>query len=118
MRRIATLGFLLALTGCGAQSSLPNISMGNPAADYIGSPFSGAGGFIADTHTPFRHPNAPVIDSENVKRVSGQDVTADPLTPDAGNVWPGAFKPTPTLSEVARSMDGISIRPAKGAVAP
>jgi len=118
MRRIATLGLLLALTGCGAQSYAPTVSMDNPAADYVGSPFSGAGGFIADTHTPFRHPNTPTAESENMKRAVGQDVTADPLSPDQGNVWPGAVKPSPTLSEVAHSMDGISIHPAKGAVAP
>jgi hypothetical protein len=117
MRRIASIGFILALSGCGMTDNLPSASLGNPAEDYIGSPVSGMGSLFADTHTPFRNPNRPVSDAQNVKRLTGQAVVADALLPDTGNVWPGPFKPAPSLSDVAKTMDAASA-PAKPAKTP
>ena len=109
MRRLATLGFLLALSACSStetlSSSAPDITIGNPFEDYVGSPFSGMGGFLVDTHTVFRNPNRPEAVSLNMQRMTGKAVAADPLLPDEGNVWPGPIQPSPTLSDLARSMD-------------
>ncbi len=88
MRRIALLGLILsssfALQGCGV----------------VGNPTDGLGGFIADTHTPFRHPNRPEGDAQNMQRAEGQSVTVDPLLTEPGNVWPGPIPPTTTLSDL------------------
>ncbi len=121
MRRLATLGFLLALSACSSSETLssatPDVTLGNPFEDYVGSPFSGLGGFLADTHTPIRNPNRPETVSLNMQRMTGKKVTADPLMPDDGNVWPGPIKPSPTLSDLARSMDTLpspQVRSGKG----
>jgi hypothetical protein len=93
MRRIALLGLILtlplALSGC----------------DYAGNPFDGFGGFIADTHTPFRDPHQPAGDAANMQRVEGLEVSAEPLQPEAGNAWPGKFPVEPTLEELERSQN-------------
>ena len=110
MRRIASIGFILALAGCGITDKIAGSSFPTPA-DYVGNPVSGMGVLFVDTHTPVRNPNRPASDAENVKRMTGQTVVAEALLPDVGNVWPGPFKPDPTLSDVARSMDGQPIPP-------
>lgn len=111
MRRIASIGFILALTGCGMTDDIAGASFPTPA-DYVGNPVSGMGTLFVDTHTPLRNPNRPNSDAPNVKRMTGQTVVADALLPDTGNVWPAPFKPDPTLSDVAHSMDNQSM-PAK-----
>jgi hypothetical protein len=116
MRRTASIGILLALAGCGTTNSIAS-SIPTPA-DYVGNPVSGIGGFIADTHTPFRNPNRPQSDAENVKQMTGQPVVISALLPESGNVWPGPFKPDPTLSDVAHSMDSETVPPAKPAKTP
>jgi hypothetical protein len=91
MRRIASLGLLLALAGCG---------------QYVGSPFAGFGGFIADTHNISRSPNRPAGDSDNMRRVEGQPATSEPLVPEPGNVWPGPLPPDKTLADIERDTNG------------
>jgi hypothetical protein len=79
MRRIALLVLLLSLTGC-----------------------SGFGKFIGDTHTFRSDPNMPPGDSENMRRVSGQDSTQQALTPEPGNIWPPPAGPMPTLMDLEK----------------
>ena len=116
MRRIASIGFILALAGCGMNDNIAGNSFPTPAS-YVGNPVSGLPATLADTHTPFRNPNRPQSDAPNVKQITGQSVVADALVPDTGNVWPGPFKPAPSLSDVAKSMDNQSA-PAKPTKAP
>ncbi len=87
MRRIVSLGLLLAMAGCGR---------------YAGSPFDGFGGFIGDTHNIYANPNRPVGDSDNMRRALGQPATSEPLAPEPGNVWPGPIPPDRTLGDIAR----------------
>jgi len=92
MRRIALLGLMtlpLALTGCGVASS----------------PFDGFGGFLADTHSIYRGPNRPDGEAENMQRARGQDVAADPLMTESGDVWPGKLPASVTLSDLERAGD-------------
>src|SRR6185437_8101587 len=39
-------------------------------------------------------------DSENMRRVMGEQVEATPLTPEPGDVWPGPLPPEPTLQDL------------------
>ena len=80
MRRTALIGLLLALPGC-----------------------TGFGEFLAHTTSPPpANPNLPMADSENVRRALGKVGEFAPLTPEAGNIWPGAQGPEPTLTDVSR----------------
>jgi hypothetical protein len=81
MRRIAMLGLFLLLTGCGT--------------DF--------GHFISDTHTFQSAPNMPPGDSENMRRVTGQDATQQALTPEPGNIWPPPAGPMPTLMDLEKN---------------
>jgi hypothetical protein len=81
MRRIALLGLFLLLTGCGS--------------DY--------GRFLADTHTFRSNPNMPAGDSENLRRVTGEDATQQALTPEPGNIWPPPAGPMPTLMDLEKT---------------
>src|SRR5690349_25099900 len=76
MRRIAFACLCLALSGCGYNT-------------WWNSPFSSGS-----------NPNAPVGDSENMRRVMGVGVEAPPLTPEPGDIWPGPLPPTPTLQDL------------------
>ncbi len=87
MRRTALLLLCLTASGCDR---------------FASSPFDGFGGFIADTHTINRGPNAPLIDSENVRRMRGLPLDAEPLVPQEGNVWPGPVKAQPTLTDILK----------------
>lgn len=79
MRRFATLALVLPLAACGYKTWWnPPFSVGND-------------------------PNAPVGTSVNLSRSSGHDVAVAPLTPEAGDVWPGPPPPTPTLQDIERS---------------
>ena len=78
MRRFATLGLALMLGGCGYNT-------------WWNPPFTT--GFL---------PNAPGGESENMMRAKGTPVTVEPLTPQAGDVWPGPMQPTPTLQDLER----------------
>lgn len=88
MRRLALLGLLTLLPGC-----------------------TGFGEFVRHTFTaPGVNPNLPMADSENVRRALGQVADVEPLVPEAGNVWPGAPPPNPTLQDVARDDPGNTAR--------
>jgi hypothetical protein len=76
MRRIALACLCLAISGC-AYSTWSNL------------PF-----------TTGTNPHMPVGDSENMRRVTGEEVETTPLTPEPGNIWPGPLAPTPTLQEL------------------
>ena len=76
MRRIALASLCLALSGCGYDT------WSNP-------PFSSGD-----------NPHFPVGDSENLRRVTGEQVATPALTPEPGDIWPGPLPPTPTLQEL------------------
>ncbi len=88
MRRIVFFGLLLTLAGCG-------------------------GGFSTWHDLPFTtgsNPNLPPGDSENMRRAMGEPATVEPLTPEAGDVWPGPIKPPPTLQDL-ESQSGQAAEP-------
>ena len=43
------------------------------------------------------NPNMPAGESENLRRVEGQQVASPVLTPEPGDIWPGPITATPTL---------------------
>ncbi len=90
MRRIALLGLTLLLPACQTM---------------VGSPLSGAGGFVGDTETFHLNPNLPVSTAPNVARVEGKQVNEAPLTPEPGDVWPGPITPEPTLQDIERQQN-------------
>src|SRR5271165_4023180 len=53
--------------------------------------------FAADTLWPFGNPNAPQTASETAQRALGKTPGVTPIAPQAGDVWPGAVQPMPTL---------------------
>ncbi len=79
MRPIVLLGLTLSLTlplaGCGD-------TWWNP-------PFTGG-----------YSPNRPAMDSDNMRRVTGQDAPTAALESEPGDVWPGPLPPTPSLSDM------------------
>lgn len=85
MRRIAPFVLLMALGGCSYHT-------------WSNLPF-----------TTGNSPNAPVGDSETMLRVEGRPVAVQPLTPQAGNVWPGPLPPTPTLETLEKSANFPSL---------
>ncbi|HET7880764.1 MAG TPA: hypothetical protein VFL55_07740 [Acetobacteraceae bacterium] len=76
MRRIALTCLCLALSGCGYNT-------------WWNPPF-----------TTGTNPNMPVGNSENMRRVIGDEVETPVLTPEPGDIWPGPLKPEPTLQEL------------------
>lgn len=76
MRRFATLGLVLVLAGCGYRT-------------WWNPPF-----------TTGNMPHAPTGNAENLLRAKGESINVPPLTPQAGDVWPGPLPPTPTLQEL------------------
>ena len=80
MRRIALLAIFLSLTGCGT--------------DF--------GRFLGDTHSFSSNPNLPPIDSENMRRVAGEESAQPPLRPEPGNIWPPPAGPMPTLMDMEK----------------
>jgi hypothetical protein len=80
MRRFALLGLVLLLPGC-----------------------TGFADFMGDTMTYGTNPNAPVGDSENMRRARGLDAEVEPLMPEPGNIWPGPVAPMPTLQDLEKS---------------
>jgi len=92
MRRIAPLVLLMALGGCGyhAWSDLPFTAGGNP--------------------------NAPAGGSETMRKVMGEPIQIAPLTPQAGDVWPGPLPPTPTLEDLEKetNMQSLPEQPVPG----
>lgn len=80
MRRTILLGLLSLLPGCTG------------FGEFVSHTFSASG----------PNPNLPMTDSQNVRRSLGQSVDADPLVPEAGNVWPGPQEPEPRLTDLQR----------------
>ena len=78
MRRIASLSFVLALTGCGYNT-------------WWNPPFTGG-----------YNPNKRQVDAVNMARVTGSQTDVEPLTVQSGNIWPGPLPPTPTLQDVEK----------------
>lgn len=78
MRRIASFVLLLALGGCGYHT-------------WWNLPF-----------TAGNNPNAPVGNSETMRRVMGEPIHVAPLKPQVGDVWPGPLPPTPTLQDLEK----------------
>lgn len=76
MRRLALLGFVLLLPGC-----------------------TGFLDFVGNTMTYGTNPNAPVGDSENMRRARGLDASIEPIVPEPGNIWPTTAAPMPTLQD-------------------
>ena len=90
MRRIALLGLTILPMGLLA------------GCQFAGSPVAGAGSFFHDTAGLEWHPTTPAAQSENEKRVLGQEVAVAPLLPEPGEVWPGPPAPIPTLADVQK----------------
>lgn len=79
MRRVALLGLILCLSGCGYNS-------------WSNVPF-----------TAGNNPNRPAADSENVQRVLGSRTDVPALNPEPGDIWPGPLPPPPTLGDMEKS---------------
>lgn len=77
------LGLALLATACSGDLSSVGSSI-SAGFDSLWSPFMGPTNVVAS-------------DSLTVQRVRGADPTVDPLVPEAGNVWPAAEAPRPTL---------------------
>lgn len=92
MRKAALVASLMVLSGC-----------------------SGFDKWLGDTATlPGENPNAPHGDSETIRRVRGYSYAGTPLLPQGGNIWPGAPKPLPSLSDVASDHDSLMPSGQKG----
>ncbi len=86
MRRIVIIGLTLALSGCGYKT-------------WWNTPFTGG-----------NNPNLPVSDSENMQRVLGVQPTVEPMTTEAGDIWPDKFESAPTLEDLEKS-GGMTSQP-------
>lgn len=87
MRRIALLGISCLLAGC----------------QFAGNPLDGAGGFLYDTQLWHSNPNLPAGADETMQRVQGKDVAVEPLTPEEGDIWPGAMLAVPDMQNLDQS---------------
>jgi hypothetical protein len=76
MRRIAFTCLCVALSGCSYNT-------------WWNPPF-----------TSGSNPNFPAGDSENLRRVMGEQVETPALTPEQGDIWPGPLQPEPTLQDL------------------
>jgi hypothetical protein len=85
MRRVTLTCLCLALSGCGYNT------WSNP-------PFSSG-----------TNPNFPAGNSENMRRVMGEDVESAALTPEPGDIWPGPLPPAQTLQDLEKQ--GIQSEP-------
>jgi hypothetical protein len=61
--------------------------------------------FARDSLWPFGNPNAPDNTSETASRALGRSPDVTPIAPQAGNVWPGAVQPVPTIADIERNMN-------------
>jgi len=91
MRRIAPFGLVLLLPACGS------------VGDYVGNPFDGFGGFLADSVTI--NANQPIAESSNAHRVMGDQADVEPLLPETGNIWPAAPRPDPSLADIQKELE-------------
>jgi hypothetical protein len=79
LRYAMTLGLVLLLSGCASEQH-----------------------FAADMW-PFGNPNAPRSNSETAQRALGKAPPVIPIPPQAGDVWPGAVQPVPTLNDIQKN---------------
>ena len=93
MRRIVFLGLVVPLAGCGFNT-------------WSDLPFSTGS-----------NPNLPAGDSENMRRAMGEPARIEPLTPEAGDVWPGPIKPPPTLQDL-ENQNGEPQQPLPSGITP
>ena len=63
------------------------------------------------------NPNFPVGDSENMRRVTGEQVEAQLLTPEPGDIWPGPLPPEPTLQDLEQQGETGATRATRARVA-
>jgi hypothetical protein len=56
------------------------------------------------------NPNLPVNDSENLRRVQGQEPSVSPLTTEPCDIWPGPLAPAPTLADL-EAAGGLTSQP-------
>lgn len=70
----------------------------------------GVGQFWSDTFTGWGvNPNAPLGDSETLRRVRARPVEVAPLLPEPGNIWPSTASPDPSLLDIQRQTNqGVS----------
>jgi hypothetical protein len=73
-------------------------------ATHVGNPADGLGGFLGNVFSWRGNSNRPAVDSPNARRVMGATEDAEPLLPEAGNVWPGPLPPARTMSDLQRDM--------------
>ena len=79
MRYFFLLGLMLILSGCVNERH-----------------------FAADALWPFGNPNAPRNSSEDAQRALGKTQAVTPISPQAGDVWPGPVRPMPTLGQMQK----------------
>ena len=94
MRRIAFTCLCLALPGCGYNT-------------WWNPPF-----------TSGSNPNFPAGDSENMRRVTGEQVDSPMLTPEPGDIWPGplpghAAAQSAATAREPRQFDAAALQPAR-----
>ncbi len=82
MRRIVILASVFLLSACSSERH-----------------------FTYDSIWPFGNPNGPVVTGETAQRAIGQSPDIAPIQPQAGNVWPGAVQPVPTISDEEKQMN-------------
>jgi len=61
--------------------------------------------FAVDTLWPFGNPNGPIAASETAQRALGHKTDVTPISPQAGNVWPGPVQPVPTIADEQKAMN-------------
>lgn len=83
MRKVTVLMLGLAVSGCADGG----------CADFLQ--------YAKQSLTPWEPANAPIGDSETFQRVRGQTVSAMPVLPQTGDIWPGAPEPVPSLQDVS-----------------
>ena len=99
MRPLAPLGLLLLLSAC----------------NVVGNPLDGFGGFLGDTISFQSNPNRPIPESDNIRRVMGQEVENEPILSETGNIWPAMprVEPSRMTLEQAPAARPLATAPAR-----
>ncbi len=66
---------------------------------------AGVGNYVGSVANPFSVPNASTAETLNMQRARGTHVVVQPISPEAGNVWPSPAKPVPTLGQMQKNID-------------